>query len=428
MWLEIEIVVLAFLGFLWLSCVYEAYNSLSGGRVRRIEASDPDLAKKLEKWLEEEEAYRALFKLLLFLLTALMAAFAFAFASNFLADKTSPALLALGLSAAVLTAAILCEAIARITLLRFDIQVLRFSMPLVNLLARTLFLPFISLVRAISGRIGLLRVRERGQDEQRVSAEDEILSFVESFDEDVAELAESEKRMIRGIFELNDKSVREIMTPRVDLFALPHTASIKEAKAHFVDSGHSRIPIYGRSIDEIKGILFAKDFIDDAKIAGKTLDQLAHMPIFIPETKAVSELLEEIKRTRNHFAVIIDEYGGTSGVVTFEDIIEEIVGEVHDEYDTEEDIKSKPQLMPDGSVALDARTLASDVNDIMESSIPDDSGETDTIGGFICAHLGRIPEEGESFKIPGGLLCTVLKADQRKIEQVKLQLLDEEET
>ena len=427
MWLELQILILAFLGFLWLSCAFEAYSSLSGGRIRRIEAKNPDLAQRLEKWFEDEDSYRSLFKLLLFLLTAVMSAFAFAFASNLVPERLPPFWLALILSIAVLAAALIGEALARIVLFRFDIIVLTVSMPIINILAYSVFFPFISLTRAISKKIGLWKARETGADEQRTTAEDEILSFVENFDEEEGtNLEENEKRMIRGIFDLNDMSVREIMTPRVDLFAIPQSASVQEAKALFVSSGHSRIPVYGRSVDEIKGIIFAKDFIDDGRLAGKTLDQLAHKPIFIPETKAVGELLDEIKRTRNHFAVIIDEYGGTSGVVTFEDIIEEIVGEVNDEYDTEEDIKSKPQLMPDGSVVLDARTLLADVNDIMESSIPDD-GSTDTVGGFVCAHLGRIPEEGETFKVPGGLLCTVQKADKRKILQLQLQLVDEED-
>jgi len=427
MWIELQILIVASIGFLWLTCAFEAFSSLSGGRVRRIELEDPKLAARLEKWLENEDAFRTLFKLLLFLLTALMSALAFAVLSSMVTNNFPPAWLALILAAAVLAAAVVGEIIARALLFRFDMAVLRFSMPVLNILAYTVFMPLISLARTASRKLGLKRGEDSKEGSPRTTAEDEILSVVESFNENgSSDLEESEKRMIRGIFDLDDMSVREIMTPRVDLFALPMSASISEAKSLFVSSGHSRIPVYGRSIDEIKGILFAKDFIDEEKLKGKTLDQLAHKPIFIPETKAVGELLDEIKRTRNHFAVIIDEYGGTSGVVTFEDIIEEIVGEVHDEYDTDEDVKSRPQLMPDGSVVLDARTLIGDVNDIMESSIPSDV-EADTIGGFACAHLGRIPEEGEAFKIPGGLVCAVMKADKRKILQLKLTLSEDED-
>ena len=254
-------------------------------------------------------------------------------------------------------------------------------------------------------------------------SEDEILDMME--DEPDGQLEEGEKRMIRGIFDLQDMAVKEIMTPRVDVVAIPLSSSIEEAKQIFVASGHSRIPVYGRSIDEIRGIIYAKDFLaipqDKKSLAG-----MIHTPIFIPETKAVDELLEEIKRTRNHFAVIIDEYGGTSGIVTFEDIIEEIVGDVRDEYDSAEDAVEKPQLLPDGSVLLEARTPVSDVNEILDIDIPD-SEHADTIGGYICAELGRIPEQGETYTAPGLFRAEIVKADKRKIQKLKLTVPENED-
>ena len=188
--------------------------------------------------------------------------------------------------------------------------------------------------------------------------EDEILDMME--DQPDSDLEEGEKRMIKGIFDLPNTSVKEIMTPRVDIEALPLTATVADAKKLIIESGHSRIPVYGRSIDEIRGVIYAKDFIrvtDDKQ----KLQRLIRTPIFVPETKAVDELLDEIKRSHNHFAVIIDEYGGTSGIVTFEDIIEEIVGDVRDEFDRQEEAEEKSQLMPDGSVVIEARTSISDV-------------------------------------------------------------------
>ena len=178
---------------------------------------------------------------------------------------------------------------------------------------------------------------------------------------------------------------------------------------------------YGRSVDEIKGIIYAKDFIDEKAIAGKTLDQLSHKPLFIPESKEVGDLLEEIRRLHNHFAVIIDEYGGTSGIVTFEDIIEEIVGDVQDEYDNEETGKDKPRLMADGSVIFEARTPISEVNEILDSDIPE-TDAADTIGGYICAELGRIPDAGEKFHFEDQhLYAVILKADKRKILKLKIR-------
>ena len=232
--------------------------------------------------------------------------------------------------------------------------------------------------------------------------------------------------MIRGILELGGMKVREIMTPRVDLEAIPSSASVADAKKLFVESGHSRIPVYGANLDDVKGILYAKDFIDEHNLEGRTLTELARPPIFIPETKEVSDLLRQIKRTSNHFAVIIDEYGGTSGVVTFEDIIEEIVGEIHDEYDTEEDFEEQPVCLEDGSVILDARTPVDDVNALAENGV-DDSEEADTIGGYICARLGRIPRAGETYEEPGKFRATILEADSRTVRKLKLERIPEEE-
>ena len=259
------------------------------------------------------------------------------------------------------------------------------------------------------------------------SAEDEILSLVDGPDEGEDDsLEEEEKQMIRGILELGEKKVREIMTPRVDLEAIPASASIADTKRLFIESGHSRIPVYGTNLDDVKGILYAKDFIDEHALEGKTLTELARPPIFIPETKEVSDLLRQIKCTSNHFAVIIDEYGGTSGVVTFEDIIEEIVGEIHDEYDTADDFEEQPVFLEDGSVILDARTPVDDVNALAETMI-EDSEEADTIGGYLCARFGRIPRTGETFEEPGRFRATILKADSRTIQKLKIERIREEE-
>jgi CBS domain containing-hemolysin-like protein len=302
---------------------------------------------------------------------------------------------------------------------RSDLWVLRLTIPPVLLIAHTVLLPFTFL----SGKLreNVEDWRDEENPDQKVSAEDEILSVVENYGEhDNDDLEEDEKRMIKGILDLGDMSVREIMTPRVDITAIPVTATLQEARKVFLESGHSRIPVYGRSVDEIRGIIYAKDFIDERAISGKTLDMLAHKPLFIPESKEVGELLKEIRKLHNHFAVIIDEYGGTSGIVTFEDIIEEIVGDVQDEFDNEEEEKNKPLQMPDGFVLFEARTPIPEVNEILNSHIPE--GESaDTVGGYICSELGRIPEDGEEFLFAEcGLLARIVRADKRRILSVKI--------
>ena len=425
MFLELELLIASFILFLMLFCAFEAFDRLSGGQIMKLENTEPELAEKLSEWMDRSDSIRGVFKLMLFILSSLMGMLSYSvLLEKFGNDLQTWRVL-------IIIAAIICswylgEIISRLVLYRYDTFILRTTLPFVSLLAKTILLPFTLLAKRL--RKNAEDWRDEEAPDQKVSTEDEILSFVENYsDNENDDLEEEEKRMIKGILDLGDMSVREIMTPRVDLSALPSTASIEEAKKMFIETGHSRIPVYNRTVDEIKGIIYAKDFIDDRKIAGKTLDQLAHKPIFIPESKEVGELLEEIKRKHNHFAVIIDEYGGTSGIITFEDIIEEIVGDVQDEYDNEEEEKTKPQLMPDGSIVLEARTMISDVNEIMDSDIPDTEA-ADTIGGYICYELGRIPEEGEIFHFENNpLSALVLKADKRKILQLKLMYKEQDE-
>ena len=425
MFLELELLIASFILFLMLFCAFEAFDRLSGGQIMKLENTEPELAEKLSEWMDRSDSIRGVFKLMRFILSSLMGMLSY----SVLLEKFGNDLQTwrvLIIIAAIICSRYLGEILSRLVLYRYDTFILRTTLPFVSLLANTILLPFTLLAKRL--RKNAEDWRDEEAPDQKVSTEDEILSFVENYsDNENDDLEEEEKRMIKGILDLGDMSVREIMTPRVDLSALPSTASIEEAKKMFIETGHSRIPVYNRTVDEIKGIIYAKDFIDDRKIAGKTLDQLAHKPIFIPESKEVGELLEEIKRKHNHFAVIIDEYGGTSGIITFEDIIEEIVGDVQDEYDNEEEEKTKPQLMPDGSIVLEARTMISDVNEIMDSDIPDTEA-ADTIGGYICYELGRIPEEGEIFHFENNpLSALVLKADKRKILQLKLMYKEQDE-
>lgn len=420
----IFLLIFAVLFLILLTCVFEAFDSLSGGRIRKVETKDKALAAKLEEWMAHDIILRAILKIFMFVTASLVGGLGYAVLSGAYPDFARRWWWAV-IIVAIALATMISEIIARFILFRLYLFMIRIAIPPVYFVARTLLLPFSWLLEKADSTTDDWQKSE--DPDEKVSVEDEILSYVDSYNDDMeSDLQEGEKEMIRGILEIGDMSVRAIMTPRVDLVALPGTASVEEAKKLFIESGHSRIPVYGRNIDEIRGVIYAKDFLSDEQTRGKTLFQLAHAPIFIPETKEVAELLEEIKRSRNHFAVIIDEFGGTSGVATFEDIIEEIVGEVHDEYDTESDIEKKPQLLPDGTIVLEARTPVSDVNDIADVEIPEIEG-AETIGGYICAALGRIPEPGTEFTVPDQFRAVVLEADTRKIKSIRLELLDPEE-
>jgi magnesium and cobalt transporter len=299
-------------------------------------------------------------------------------------------------------------------------------MPFIKILRFSLFFPLVFLLEKMRIRIDKWQMQD--DEEERSTTEDEILSLVEhdETEGDDASLEDDEKRMIKGVFDLDKTNVREIMTPRVDIKGIPKDADIQAAIELFIESGHSRIPVYDQNIDNIKGILYAKDLLDRQKIKGKSLLELSRPPIFIPETKEVGDLLEEIQKTRKHFAVVIDEYGGTAGIVTLEDIIEEIVGEIRDEYDINEDDSPMHTKLPDGSFIFDGRTLIDDVNAVLDIHIPD-TEDVDTIGGFICGELGHIPCSGEKLKASGDQLeIEVLKADRKKILKVKIKQNPEE--
>lgn len=285
------------------------------------------------------------------------------------------------------------------------------------LFAPLLFLPDLYLRR--------LRDAEDEEDEvDKVTAEDEILSLVEEAEEDTdnsanAGLEQDERRMLNGVINLDKTLVHEIMTPRVDLDVVSEQASPDELKATIARSGHSRIPVYSQTIDTISGIVYAKDLLDEQRLAQATCaGDLAHQAVFIPESKNISDLLEEFRRNRHHLAVVLDEYGGTAGVVTIEDILEEIVGEIQDEYDHNEPIEVENPLLPDGSLINDGRMTIWEINQLFDLDIPEDQG-FDTIGGYILAELGRIPRTGEKVQTKY-LDIEIFEANPRKLLSIRI--------
>ena len=326
-------------------------------------------------------------------------------------------------AAAIITVVlvILTETVARFFVVRYDIQTLRTIMPLIKFLHCVFLYPFVMFINFIRRKVQ----RSKSIEEDDITTtEDEILSLLESdsaSSSDDTSIEEDEKQMIKGIFELNDTDVKEIMTPRVDVVGIPSVASLEDATKLFIKSGHSRIPIYQNTIDEITGIILAKDFLNAENIAGKSLAQLAHKPIYIPESKQIGDLLDDFKGSHNHLSVIIDEYGGTAGIVTLEDVLEEIVGEIHDEYEAKKE--STFSFADDGSVVMDARTLIDEVNEILKINLPEDD-DVDTIGGFLCSKLGKIPEVGEETTIDNIINIKVLDADRRRVMKLQLKVID----
>ncbi len=235
---------------------------------------------------------------------------------------------------------------------------------------------------------------------------------------------QDEGEMIDGIFELKETVAREIMIPRTHIVAVPSDCGIEQLLHTIIESGHSRIPVYQDNLDHIIGILNAKDLLPLWLNGGGqlTVEKICRAPYFVPETKHINDLLKELRSKKSHLAVIVDEYGGTSGIVTIEDIIEEIIGEIRDEHDVEEDL-FLPQ--EDGSVMVSARANLDDFEDQFHVALP--RGGYDTLGGFIIHSMGKVPVKGEELNFEG--LCMKIKGgDQKRITRVLVTVKSEKGT
>jgi len=221
-------------------------------------------------------------------------------------------------------------------------------------------------------------------------SEEELRQLIDTTDED-EEGEEEEQELIHSVFEFSDTIVREVMVPRPDMVVLASDATLELALETITQAGYSRIPVYEGDTDNIVGVLYAKDLLKRSATDGTTkAASLARAPLFVPEQKKLAELLREMQEQRVHIAIVIDEYGGTAGLVTIEDLVEEIVGEIVDEYDKEEPLV---ELLGAGVIRVDARMPIDEVNELLGAELPDD--DWDTVGGLVYELTGRVPVPGE---------------------------------
>jgi CBS domain containing-hemolysin-like protein len=244
-------------------------------------------------------------------------------------------------------------------------------------------------------------------------AEDRLRHLVEGN----TDLEEDEREMIASVIELGEQPVREVMVPRIDIVAAQSSAQVRDVLDRIIDSGHSRIPVYDGSIDNVTGVVYAKDLLrhlrdgtQDAPVA-----PLAREASFVPETKKVDELLHEMQTNRVHLAIVVDEYGGTAGLITIEDLIEEIVGEIQDEYDVAEE--KLIEEVSDHEALFDARVSIRDVNDTLDLDIGDE--DFDTLGGLLYHELGKVPNVGDEVRVDGAVV-TVLTTTGRRVRKVRV--------
>ncbi len=248
-------------------------------------------------------------------------------------------------------------------------------------------------------------------------SEEEIRRFV-NVSEEEGVIKRTERKMINSIFEFDDTTVREVMVPRIDMVGVEEKATIRQLVKLAVDKGHSRIPVFQESIDRITGIIYVKDLLqllidnEDEDIVVKEYMRSAY---FIPESKKINELLTEMRKRKVHISIVLDEYGGTAGLITIEDLLEEIVGDIQDEYDLE---PKQIEYLNEHELLLDARINIDELNEILPEPILDEENY-ETISGFILYQLGHLPKEGEKLEIDN-FTIQVDKILENRLEKIKI--------
>jgi putative hemolysin len=291
-------------------------------------------------------------------------------------------------------------------------QIAMWSVSSINLLSR-LLAPALRLMQWISGQFAAPFV---GRGSSSLVTEEEIKMMVDAGSEGGA-IEDEEKEMIYSIFQFGDTLAREVMVPRIDMVSLEINTPLEEALKVIVEAGHSRIPVYEDSIDHLRGLLYAKDLrmrLRDGDTQRPIRDVL-RPAYFVPESKKAVDLLAELQQRKIHLAIVVDEYGGTAGLVTLEDLIEEIVGEIRDEYDFNEE--EAYQQIDENEYIFDAGIDLDDLNRLLDIHLPTD--ESDTLGGFVFSKLGKVPDEGEQIETEH-VHIEVLNVDDRRIRKIRV--------
>jgi CBS domain containing-hemolysin-like protein len=272
------------------------------------------------------------------------------------------------------------------------------------------------LIRRLAG------IAETTPEEQHEEKQEEFLTDLEQHRTE-GTLDEEEQEMIENVLELSNSTADEIMTPRTDIVAVDVHSDLSKLIETITSGGHTRVPVYEDNIDNIIGLIYAKDLLAEIgkEPADFKLREKIRTAYFVPETKPLRVLLHEFQNQKLHIAVVLDEYGGTAGIVTLEDILEELVGEITDEY--EETPPEPIKKIDQNTIEVDARTSIDDVNDEFELSLPEDE-DYETIGGFVFSRLGYIPKTNESFDYEN-LKFTIASAETRRIKRIRIQKISE---
>ncbi|HZR11677.1 MAG TPA: hemolysin family protein [Acidimicrobiia bacterium] len=415
-WLMLVAIVVLFLASIALALSETAFTRMSRIRALALEEEGVKNAGRLAALLESP--VRTLNAVLLVVLACQLAS------ATLIGVLVEGLLGAIGVAVGTVVEVVLFFVIGEVAPKTYAIQhteraALRVT-PLLHFL--TTFPP----LRLVSrGLIGLANVvlPGRGLREGPFVTEEEIRTMADVAAEEQS-IESQERRLIHSIFEFGDTLVREVMTPRPDMIGVEADCTVVAAMQQAIEHGFSRLPAYEDSTDNIVGLVYLRDLVtlERAGKGGQRVRDAARPAVFVPEQKRVAELLREMQQEHFHMAIVVDEYGGTAGLVTMEDLLEEIVGEIADEYD-----RAEPHLehLADGSLRVPGRTPIDDVNEELDVELPDD--EWDTVGGLVFNLLGHVPDEGETVRFDG-LEFRAERLQGHRIVTVRVRRLEPSET
>ncbi len=406
-WIVLGVIIVLFFSSAVLALAETAFTKMSRIRALALEDEGRKNAGHLARMLEHPE--RTINSVLL---AVLVFQFTAATLVGVLVEKAGPFAVLFGTVGEVVVFFVFAEVVPKTYAIQHTDRAALLITPLLRFL--TYFTPLRVLTRGLIGLANAI-LPGRGLKEGPFVTEEEIRTMADvAADEEVIE--REERKLIHSIFEFGDTVVREVMLPRPDMVAIEADATVEEGIQTAIGGGFSRIPAYEQTTDNIIGLVYLKDLVARERAGGgqETVRASLRPAVFVPEQKRVPELLREMQNEQFHMAIVIDEYGGTAGLVTLEDLLEEIVGEITDEYDVE---GPGVEHLPDGSLRVPGRTPIDDVSEELGIELPDT--EWDTVGGLVFNALGHVPEEGECVKFQG-LEFRTERVQGRRIVSVRI--------
>ena len=393
-----------------LACAETAITRMTRSRAAALAENEPKGGRRVQRIVDNLERDLNAVYLSVNIVQVVQAALVGVLAGRLF----GPLGVAIGIVLNVVVLFVLAEAAPKTWALQHTERAALMTAPLVEFIGRVLRWP----ARTLIGVANVI-LPGKGLKKGPFVTEEEILALAEEAAEHSV-IEESERELIESIIDFGDTVVREIMVPRPDVVSIGSDATVTDVVELAIAKGLSRIPVYGENSDDVIGIVYVKDAYEMERTGGggRCVTDVARPAHFVPETKRVAELLTEMQARKTHISVAIDEYGGTAGLVTLEDLLEELVGEIHDEFDTDAEDWER---LSDGDILVKATFNVGDLNEEFDLDLPDDNW--DSVGGLVFGTLGRVPVPGDVVEVDGARLI-VERVDGRRVSRVRLVLLE----